>query len=122
MHRNSTIARDETQNIKIQPPNNSEKSEIISDILNKLKSLGEDAGTVLKKVNEEFTQRKHNEGDPVIDMKGRHYSKPTVNYNDYVDQARRRRRRDLILSTASEMNRDDEEHDQGIEENYRFCQ
>ncbi|KAJ8971793.1 hypothetical protein NQ314_000539 [Rhamnusium bicolor] len=117
-HRNSTIAKDETENFKIEPPKaQSTSAEILNDILNKLKTMGVKGSTILAKVNEEFNQKKHNDAEPVIDTKGRHYSKPVVNYDENIDKARRRKR-DLILSTAEEMIRDDEENDKGIEEGF----
>lgn len=118
MHRNSTIAKEESDNIKIVSPDNYTNSEeVFRDILNKLKNMGTKGSTILQKVNQRFSNNdgsNHN-NNVVMDTKGRHYSKPAVKYEDEIDQARRRKR-EIILSTALGGNMDDEENDKAIEE------
>lgn len=114
VHRNSTIAKGETENFKISlPKNDTNSEEVLRDILNKLKHMGDKGSSILGQVNEKFNNNTHN--GTLLDMKGRHYSKPIVNYEDEIDRARRRKRH-LILSTALSYNDDDSENDQGIEE------
>lgn len=91
--------------------NRSASEEVFGDIIKKLHDLGEKGAHVLNKVNEKYTAEL-NEGDEhVYDIKGRHYSKPPVKYNENIDY--NRRKRDLMLEG---FNGDDEENDLGIEE------
>ncbi|XP_074042151.1 uncharacterized protein isoform X2 [Leptinotarsa decemlineata] len=114
-HRNSTIAKGESQNMHIEAPEpNNSSQEILSDILRRLKALGPKGPKILQKVNVEFDHIGDSKQE-AIDMRARHYSKPSVNFGDYIDQARRRKR-DLILSTAMGMNENDEENDHAMEE------
>lgn len=116
IHRNSTIGKGESSNIKISHPlNSSDSEEVLWDILGKLKNLGDKGSTVLRKVNQRFNNRNSPHGNVLMDTKGRHYSKPAVKYEDDIDRARRRKR-EIILSTALVRNMDDEENDKGIEE------
>ncbi|XP_018579974.1 uncharacterized protein LOC108917716 isoform X2 [Anoplophora glabripennis] len=117
-HRNSTIAKAETKNFKIDPPKTRTTSEeAFSEILSKLRKLGGRGNAVLEKVNQEFNQSKSNPtNQTIIDTKGRHYSKPPVNYNDNVDHERRKRH--LYLSPAHDLAEDDEENDMAIEEGF----
>lgn len=114
-HRNSTIAKEEKRNFRIDPPKTQTTSEeVLNEILSKLRRLGDKGGTILEKVNQEFSQSKSSRAETVIDTKGRHYSKPPVSYNDNVDHERRKRH--LFLSPAQEMTEDDEANDRAIEE------
>lgn len=117
MHRNSTIAKGESPNIKIVPPENDTNSEeVLRDILSKLKHLGDKGSTILQKVNQRYNSSRINYHDNVVmDTKGRHYSKPLVKYEDDIDRARRRKR-EIILATALGGNMDDTDNDEGIEE------
>lgn len=115
-HRNSTIAKEETKNFKINPPKpRTTSEEVFSEILSKLRRLGDKGNVILEKVNQEFNQTKNSQtNQTIIDTKGRHYSKPPVNYNDNVDHERRKRH--LYVSPAQEMAEDDEQNDMAIEE------
>lgn len=111
-HRNSTIDPAENRFIEIQSPKrndridkgrNTTSQEILADILEKLEGLGDRRGTVLEKINRKYEK---NTSDPL--NIGRFYSKPKVRYNDNIDLARRRKR-ELILSTAADVLHEDEE-------------
>lgn len=109
--RNSTVAEGESVNLTIEKPKNiSTSAEALSDILDKLRNLGAKGREVLEKAIKQFNSTKT---ESVHDMKGRHYSKPSVKYDDNIDKLRRRKR-ELIFSTA--MNRDDADNDAAIEE------
>ncbi|KAG5872196.1 Protein of unknown function DUF4793, partial [Gonioctena quinquepunctata] len=113
VHRNSTIAKEETQNMHIEAPlENNTSQEVLSDILRRLNGLGEKGSKILERVNAEFNNRAT---ISKIDMRGRHYSKPSVDFGDYIDQARRRKR-ELIITTAIGMNEHDEKNDMAMEE------
>lgn len=115
-HRNSTIAKGESPNIQISAPlNSSDSEEALWDILDKLKKLGDRGSTVLQKVKQRFNTKNSSHSNVLMDTKGRHYSKPAVTYEDDIDRARRRKR-EIILSTALGENMDDEENDKAIEE------
>lgn len=118
VHRNSTIAKGESPHLKIiSPENDTDSEEVLRDILGKLKNMGEKGSSILVKLNERYNRSsKANQHDNmVLDTKGRHYSKPVVKYEDDIDRARRRKR-EIILSTALGANLDDNENDKGIEE------
>ncbi|CAH1186507.1 unnamed protein product [Phyllotreta striolata] len=115
VHRNSTIAAGESKNFKIDKPKNETSSEeALSDILDRLRKMGEKGSRILEKVNEKYNEAKNN---TVLDIKARHYAKPAVDFGDAIDQLRRRKR-ELILHTALADNEDDEEHDMAIEEGF----
>ncbi|CAG9835386.1 unnamed protein product [Diabrotica balteata] len=113
VHRNSTIALDETKNFKIDKPKNQTSSEeALDDIMSRLTKMGEKGTKVLEKVNNKYMNKPK---DHVFDMKARHYSKPAVIFEN-VDQARKKR--ELVLEQALANNEDDEEHDLAIEEEF----
>lgn len=128
--RNSTIGRGEDVNFNIFAPDvhqtpKSKSQETYEDIVKKLQSLGERSGDILKKVNEDFQlnmipKNKSLDKDHVkeqkMNMKGRHYSKPLVQFDDIIDKARRRRDITLSNSLDSELNRDDDESNVAMEE------
>lgn len=122
--RNSTIAKDEVNNVNIEhsvheknTTNNSQ--EVLKDIIKKLEAMGEKGSDILKKVNNQFKNKPNqkNVDNHILNVVGRHYSKPAVDFADSIDNARRRKR-DLIIQTAmaSQLVDDDEHNDQGIEE------
>ncbi|CAH1163985.1 unnamed protein product [Phaedon cochleariae] len=114
-HRNSTVAKEEEENMHIEKPREAtEPEKVLTDILGKLKRLGDQGPEVLHKLNEQF-KKNHSDSEGAFDTKSRTYSKPAVDFDEYVDQARRRKR-DLILATALGGNQDDKENDMGIEE------
>lgn len=110
VHRNSTIAKDESNNVRITSKltNKTASEEAFSDILKKLQNFGEKGADILNKVNKKYATAKD---DQVYDIKGRHYSKPTIQYSDNIDNTRRKR--ELMLSGLSN---DDEENDLAEEE------
>ncbi|XP_019866768.2 uncharacterized protein LOC109595790 isoform X2 [Aethina tumida] len=124
--RNSTIAKDEVNNVNIEhsvheknTTNNSQ--EVLKDIIKKLEAMGEKGSDILKKVNNQFKNKPNqkNVDNHILNVVGRHYSKPAVDFADSIDNARRRKR-DLIIQTAmaSQLVDDDEHNDQGIEEGF----
>lgn len=122
VHRNSTIGKGETKNFKFPAKifnvsdNSANSEEIMQEVVQRLKQLGEKGESILEKINEQF-QGKTDDINSVISIKGRHYSKPAVKYDDNIDRARRRKR-ELILGTAiaKSLNEHDEENDMAIEE------
>lgn len=125
MHRESTIAKGETGNVHFLNASSNNSEEVLSEVLDKIQQLGADRGNVvLDKLNKrlrnedvmEIRDRLEDE-DELLDVKGRHYAKPPVNYNDNIDKARRRKR-ELILSTAmaARLTQNDEENDAAVEE------
>lgn len=125
VHRNSTIAKGEQQNFAfLNISNSSDSEELVTDIIEKLQKLGSKGTAILDKVNaklrppqaSEVRNQIEHEKD-LLDVKGRHYAKPVVKYNDEIDRARRRRR-DLVIQTAmaNALNEHDEENDAAIEE------
>lgn len=125
VHRNSTIAKGEQQNfafLNISDTTNSD--ELVTDIIDKLQKLGSKGTAILEKVNaklrpsqiSEVRNQIEHEND-LLDVKGRHYAKPVVKYNDEIDRAKRRRR-DLVIQTAmtNALNEHDEENDAAVEE------
>lgn len=137
--RNSTIAKDENKNVQIQNAhpetysitndgkNTTKSEEIFDDIMNKLQNVDKTKGiNILEKLNHMYQNkskslRNKNEAidnKKVIDMKGRHYSKPPVEYNDNIDNMKRRRRREVVISSPllKNLNEDDEKNDRAIEE------
>lgn len=124
VHRNSTIAKGEKQNFAfLNVSDTTSSDELVTDIIDKLQKLGSKGTAILEKVNakmrtpeiREVRDRIEHEKN-LLDVKGRHYAKPVVKYNDEIDRARRRR--DLLIQTAmtNAFNEHDEENDAAIEE------
>lgn len=121
VHRNSTIAKGEQDNFAfLKISNNSE--ELVTDLIENLQRLGAKGTEILDKVNAKLRPSQISEvrdqiehENNLLDVKGRHYAKPAVKYGDEIDRARRRRR-DLLISTAGVLNEHDEENDAGVEE------
>jgi peptidyl-prolyl cis-trans isomerase SDCCAG10 len=129
VHRNSTIAEGESKNFQIEAPHSDQthSQETYADIMRKLESLGNKSNTILDQINKKFGGKVNNSEDnlvqephqQVFDVKGRHYSKPSVHFDDNIDRARRRRR-EIIISNAmhSNLTEDDEERNLGVEEEF----
>lgn len=125
VHRNSTIAKGEQDNFAfLNISNTSNSDELVTDIIEKLQKLGSRGSDILDKVNAKLRPVEISEvrdqiehQNNLLDVKGRHYAKPAVKYNDEIDRARRRRR-DLIIQTAmsNTLNENDEENDAALEE------
>lgn len=126
VHRNSTIAKGEQQNFAfLNTSDTTSSDELVTDIVEKLQKLGSKGAAILEKVNAKLRPTQFNEvrdqiqhEENLLDVKGRHYAKPPVKYNDEIDRARRRRR-DLVIQTAAmanSLNEHDEENDAAIEE------
>lgn len=127
-HRNSTIANEEKRNIFIQAPNLAEggtkSQEILDDIMKKLENLGNKSSSVLEKLNKKFKDNKivkiekHHIPETKLDVKGRHYVKPAIRFDDNIDKARKRR--DIVIEPALQenLNEDDEANDLAIEEGF----
>lgn len=129
VHRNSTIAKDELGNLQIEnagPRNGTDSEEFVHDVLSKLHGLGNKGASILDKLNDRFNDRKNvqemndnslNPSDPVLSIRGRHYQKPAVQFDDNIDRARRRKR-ELILETAAILNEEEEDKDLAQEEGF----
>ncbi|CAH0550079.1 unnamed protein product [Brassicogethes aeneus] len=125
LRRNSTIAKNEVKNINIQQGGgnaknaSSDSQEVLNGILKQLEGMGGKGDEILAKVNKKYRENSNKYPDHVLNMKGRHYSKPPVEFNDNIDKARRRKR-DLIIKTAMEaqLNSNDEENNLGLEEGF----
>lgn len=128
IHRNSTIAQDEKNNVQFVHDNHSipqktESEEIIYETLQKLQKLGPKGELVLEKLNKQFKNeepsQRINEEIPVS-FKGRHYAKPQVKFSENIDSIRRKR--DLLIGTIAEkLNEHDEEHDNAHETVNKLC-
>ncbi|RZC41103.1 uncharacterized protein BDFB_009939, partial [Asbolus verrucosus] len=126
--RNSTIAKGESKNFKIEPPHidSTNSQEAYNDIIRRLESLGNKSDVVLEQINKKFRNTiDKNKGnftgianEQKFDVKGRHYSKPSVHFDDNIDRARRKR--EIIISNAlqSNLTEDDDEHNLGLEEGF----
>ncbi|XP_060525769.1 uncharacterized protein LOC132701659 isoform X2 [Cylas formicarius] len=119
--RNSTIAEMETENINIQAPTDpvgvpATSQEIFKDIFERLRNLGEKGAQILEKLNQQFVgvnkTHEHSFG-----TRGRHYHKPVVQYNENIDDEKRRRRR-AVETAYHDLNEDDGVNDRGIEEGF----
>lgn len=128
IHRNSTIANEEKRNFLIEAPNSGKKDtksqEVLNDIIRKLENLGNRSSIILEKLNRRFEEKQtekseQNIPETKLDVKGRHYVKPAIRYDDNIDRAKRRRR-DIVIEPALQdhLNEDDEENDLGIEEGF----
>lgn len=126
VHRNSTIAKGEQQNFAfLNISNTSNSDELVTDIIEKLQKFGAKGTEILEKVNAKLRAPQLREvrdqiehENSLLDVKGRHYAKPVVKYNDEIDRAKRRRR-DLLIQTAAianNLNEHDEENDAAVEE------
>lgn len=125
VHRNSTIAKGEQQNFAfLNISDTTSSDELVTDIIAKLQKMGSRGAAVLEKVNAKMNPTQFSEvrdqiehGKHLLDVKGRHYTKPIVKYNDEIDRAKRRRR-DLVIQTAmaNALNEHDEENDAAVEE------
>ncbi|VEN41697.1 unnamed protein product [Callosobruchus maculatus] len=112
-HREKTIAVGEDTNLKIEKPKNQTTSqEMVDEILMKLREMGAKGEAVLGKINQEFADQQQSD---VVGTKGRHYSKPAVEFGEDIDKAKRRRR-EILLSKLGDFNKDDQENDKGMEE------
>ncbi|KRT83609.1 hypothetical protein AMK59_4208 [Oryctes borbonicus] len=122
VRRNSTIGEGETKNFQFKSahdiPKTTTSQEVLEDVLTKLKDLGDKGSAVLDRINRQF-QNDSGDREETINMRARHYVKPSVQFDDNIDNARRRKR-DLILQTAmgQSFNGHDEENDLGIEEEF----
>ncbi|XP_044263586.1 uncharacterized protein LOC123010618 isoform X2 [Tribolium madens] len=124
VYRNSTIAKDETKNIKIEAPHfeKTKSQEAFDDIMMRLQGLGNKTNSILDRLNKKFNGKNETSdetSDQKFDVKGRHYSKPAVNFDDNIDRARRRRRQ-ISISNAMKSNftEDDEERNLAMEEGF----
>lgn len=126
VHRNSTIAKGESGNVEIVKPNLniSSSEELMMDVLGKLNELGKTKGSdLLQKISNKFQSQSEvdirnqiEHENNLVNVRGRHYEKPPVNYNDEIDRARRRKR-ELVFSTAGNgFLENDEENDAAMEE------
>lgn len=123
VHRNSTVAQEEKDNLKFVNGNNytkvhaTESEEVLHDTLQKLYKLGSKGETVLNKLNKHFRNETAKDKlfeETPLNMKGRTYVKPQIKYSDNIDSVRQRR--DLIISTIAEkLNKHDEENDVAAE-------
>nr|CAH7733934.1 unnamed protein product [Callosobruchus chinensis] len=112
-HREKTIAVGEDNNLKIEKPKNQTSSqEMVDEILMKLRDMGAKGEAILGKINQEFVDQKLRD---VMGTKGRHYSKPAVEFGEDIDRSRRKRR-EILLSKLGDFNEDDQENDKGMEE------
>ncbi|KAJ3665389.1 hypothetical protein Zmor_000886 [Zophobas morio] len=129
VHRNSTIAKGEDKNFKIEPPHLdlANSAAAYDDIIRRLESLGNKSNAVLDLINRKFrnntetgrNNQTNHKNEQKFDVKGRHYSKPSVQFDDSIDRARRRKR-EIVISNAMRSNftEDDSEHDLGLEEDF----
>lgn len=125
-HRNSTIGKGEQGNFKIESSgpysfNNAMTSkEVLQDVLGKLKQMGDRGSVMLERIIEHFkmNKTKMDDGNENVmhNVKGRHYSKPPVRYDDNIDRARRSVDSTSQFDMEVELNEDDEENDGAIEE------
>ena len=126
-HRNSTIGKGEQGNFKIESSgpygsrNAMTSKEVLEDVLGKLQRMGERGSVLLERIIEHFklNKTKMDDGNENVmhNVKGRHYSKPPVRYDDNIDRARR----SVDDSTShfdmeAQLNENDEENDGAMEE------
>lgn len=116
VHRNSTIAKEEKKNFKIESPHfdQTKSEEALEDIIKRLQSLGNKTNSILDRINKKFG--KNETDDTKFDVKGRHYSKPAVHFDENIDRARRRRQITISNAMKSNLTEDDEERNLAMEE------
>ncbi|XP_050316122.1 uncharacterized protein LOC126750524 [Anthonomus grandis grandis] len=123
--RNSTIAKNETDNFNIHSPGGDLTSqELVEQMYRKLQTLGDEAPRYLEELIRKFEVDKSEENgnspkqkrhDHIhMETQGRQYKKPVINFNNNIDS--RRRKRDI--QTFVDLNRDDSENNNGREEGF----
>lgn len=123
IHRNSTIALGEEKNFKfanlsdgkfLPEKLNQSSTAVFQEILEKLKTLGNDGHKVLHQVNEHFI----NEPKSKSLSNGRTYSKPAFDFDDSLESNKRKKREIFIEQVVSDLNKHDEENDIAAEEDF----
>lgn len=127
VHRNSTVAKGESKNFEFLKQTDSE--EVINELLGTLQKLGSSRGdSLLKKLNDKYRSQSEvdvrndlENGDNLLDVKGRHYARPPVNYNEDIDRSRKRREIEIGAALRTALNENDEENDAATEEVCSLC-
>ncbi|XP_066262139.1 uncharacterized protein [Euwallacea similis] len=135
--RNSTIAQNEANNFHIYSPGEEmpqSSQEVLSQLYNKLQSLGEKAPQYLEELTKKFSNSSSfndvgmnngEEADSTIqkrhdhqhfETQGRQYKKPVVHFHRDIDS--RRRRREINMTAYLDLNKDDEDNDHAQEEGF----
>ncbi|XP_030765717.1 uncharacterized protein LOC115889776 [Sitophilus oryzae] len=129
--RNSTIAKNETDNLNIHYPGESmdrpeTSEEVINRLLNTLGNMGEKGSRILEELNKKFGNQGDNkasnkdteESGPALKTQGRQYNKPVVQFSKSIDDRRRKRRRRDVAAAYIDLNKDDDDNDKGLEEGF----